>query len=456
MEERGKPLPIETLPRKELEKLQNKRLRYTLRKAYETTLFWHKKFDSLGIKPEDIKNKEDLERNYKNGLKLSREELVNRYEDLLPTYVKNKEISTIEVRTSGFTGVPKRVMYSLPPSLSTDTVILAYNAGELFEGDRILLALAPYPYSSGIFVTYGLENYIYKIEFEPKWSIEMRKPLFTDEIINKIKTFNPSYFTSSPTTAIEVVEEMIKRGIEPANFNVRRILVGGEASEKERKEKIGKKWDAEVFDAWATTEAAMLGYECKIHEGMHIAESRILFSVVNSETREVLGEKEEGTPLLTLLYDEKEKPGMYIINYDGLGDVIKILDKEERCECGRRFTRVEYPKRSDETLNVRGVKFYARAPERVTGINDYITVEVYNKRRGMTRLEVRYVPEKGYKIDEIEKEIFNALLSSNPDAEKLLKDGDICFIRATPATLYIGLPPQSPGKRKRLYRVTEE
>jgi len=58
MEERGKPLPIETLPRKELEKLQNRRLRYTLRKAYETTLFWHKKFDSLGIKPEDIKNKD--------------------------------------------------------------------------------------------------------------------------------------------------------------------------------------------------------------------------------------------------------------------------------------------------------------------------------------------------------------------------------------------------------------
>jgi len=240
MRGRGEPLPVETLTRDELEKIQNKRLRCTLKEAYEHSLFWHKKFNSLEIRPEDIKNKEDLEKSYRNGLKLSKEELVNCYEDLLPDYVKNKEISVVEVQTGGFTGVPKKVMYSLPPSLSTDTVILAYNAGGLFEGDKILLALAPYPYSSGILATFGMKNYVYKIEFEPKWSIEMRKPLFTDEIINKIKTFNPSYFTSSPTTAIEVAEEMIKRGIEPASLNVRRILVGGEASEKGRKEKLVK------------------------------------------------------------------------------------------------------------------------------------------------------------------------------------------------------------------------
>jgi len=81
MEERGKPLPIETLLRKELEKIQkiqNRRLRYTLRKAYETTLFWREKFDSLGIKPDDVKNKEDLYKAWKKGLEITQIDLITK------------------------------------------------------------------------------------------------------------------------------------------------------------------------------------------------------------------------------------------------------------------------------------------------------------------------------------------------------------------------------------------
>ena len=62
MKEGGKPSPVETLPRKELEELQNRRLRYTLRTAYETTKFYRELFNSLKIDPAEIKTKEDLEK----------------------------------------------------------------------------------------------------------------------------------------------------------------------------------------------------------------------------------------------------------------------------------------------------------------------------------------------------------------------------------------------------------
>lgn len=455
MGERGKPLPIETLPRDELEKIQNKRLRYTLRKAYETTLFWHEKFDSLRIKPEDIKNKEDLQKAYRKGLKLDGKEIVTRYQELLPDYVKNNEIGWIEVQTSGFSGTPKKIRYTIPPTLSNELVSLAYNAGKLFEGDRILLALAFYPYSSGILATYGMKNYVYKVRFEPEWTTETRMPLSTNEIITKIKNFDPTYLTTSPSTAITVANEMLERGLEPSSFNVKRILVGGEPSEKERKEKISKKWSAEVFDAWATSEASIFGYECNKHSGMHIAESRIMFSIVNPETLEVLEEKEEGRPLITMLYDEGELAGTYLINYQGLGDITKILDKRGECECGRRFIMVDYPQRNDEIINIRSVKFNAREPERVYGVKDYFNVEIYSRKSGLTRLEVRIVPERGYKHEEVEKEVLDAFLSSNPEAYKLLKGGDITFNFVTPEKLYEGVKVP-PGKKRVLGRMIED
>jgi len=47
-----------------------------------------------------------------------------------------------------------------------------------------------------------------------------------------------------------------------------------------------------------TTEASVFGYECDRHDGMHIAESRILYLIVDPQRLEVLGVKEEGNPLL--------------------------------------------------------------------------------------------------------------------------------------------------------------
>ncbi|MGB9760196.1 MAG: phenylacetate--CoA ligase family protein [Thermoproteota archaeon] len=454
LEERGKPLPIETLPRDELEKLQNRRLRYTVRMAYETTKFYYELFNSLKMSPEDIKSREDLNKSFEKGLRLTPEMLINFYEDLLPSYVKNNEVAWVEVQTGGFSGNPKKVRYTIPPTLSNDVVTLAYNAGKLFEGDRILLALAPYPYSSGLLVTYGMKNYIYKVSFDPEWTTETRRPLLTEEIIDKIRKFNPTYFTTSPSTALEVADEMIRKGLEPSDTDIRTILVGGEASEKEKKDKISKRWDAEVFDAWAASEASIFGYECSNHDGMHIAESRVLISVANPEMDDILGKGEEGKSIITTLYDTGEKPGIFLVNYC-LGDITRILDEKGECKCGRTFIKVDYPKRDDETINIRSVKLYARDPERALSVKDYVTIEKYSKSKGIKRLEIRIVPEEEYKKEHIIEEVWDALLSSNPEAYKLLKGDDIIFNIVPPEKLYEGLEVPR-GKKKRLFRKTED
>jgi phenylacetate-CoA ligase len=455
MQEIGKPLPMETLPRDELEKLQNRRIRATVRAAYEATKFYRELFNSLKIDPNSIRSREDLERSFEKGLVLTPELLISRYGDLIPSYFTTSQIPYLEVQTSGFTGPPKKIRWTIPPILSNEVLTLTFNACRLIEGDKVLLALAPYPYSSGILTTLGLKSYIHKIEFYPEWNVENRKPLTKDEIINKISSFGFTYIVTSPTTALEIADEMIRIGLEPSKTNVRKIMVGGEASEKERKDKISNLWNAEVFDVLGTTEAGLFGYECDRHDGMHIAESRILYSIVNPEKLEVLEEGEEGNPLITTLYEVDENPGMFLINYCFSGDATKIVDKKGECECGRRLIRIDYPKRVDEMANIRGVKLYGRAPEKASSVKDYLPIEWYSKNRGLRRLEIRVVPEEGYTKEHVINDVWKALLSSNPHAYILLKEGDVAINVVTPEKLYEGLEIPR-GKRKRLIRKTED
>src|SRR5512137_155370 len=71
--------PIETASRDEISALQLERLRTSLKHAYENVAHYREKFDSVGIKPEDLKSlsdlakfpfttKEDLRRTYPFGM----------------------------------------------------------------------------------------------------------------------------------------------------------------------------------------------------------------------------------------------------------------------------------------------------------------------------------------------------------------------------------------------------
>jgi phenylacetate-CoA ligase len=53
---------FETLPREALEALQLKRLRQVVQRVYHTVGFYRKAFDKAGVKPEDIKTRERLEK----------------------------------------------------------------------------------------------------------------------------------------------------------------------------------------------------------------------------------------------------------------------------------------------------------------------------------------------------------------------------------------------------------
>ena len=54
---------IETMPVEEIRKHQLKKLKEIVRHCYDNSSFYHRKFDSAGLKPEDIQSLDDLKKN---------------------------------------------------------------------------------------------------------------------------------------------------------------------------------------------------------------------------------------------------------------------------------------------------------------------------------------------------------------------------------------------------------
>jgi phenylacetate-coenzyme A ligase PaaK-like adenylate-forming protein len=448
MEKIGAPLPIETLPRDELEKLQNKRLRYTLIMAYETTLFWREKFNNLKINPKDIKNREDLEKAYERGLEVTKDDLINNLHKLLPDYVKNCEEKYTFLWTSGFGGKPKRIPYT-PDSFkfSNDVTCLAYNSGGLRNKSRLLNLTSPAPYSSGILSIEGLNNYPYNLTYQ-----SIHTPVPTKLMVDIIQDFGATHLMGLSSKVYTLGKEIQKMGIEPSSLGIESIMIGGESFSKRKKKEMEKDWNAKVFDNLGTTESSYCAYECTCNDGQHVAESRLIVSISNLDEREILGENEEGHLLITNLYDEGEKPGIFLINYS-IGDITKILTKE-KCECGRSFLKIDYPKRYDEVINIGGVKLNTRDVENANSVEDYISILKYPSGSGKCELEIRVVGKRGYTESQIKEDVMMNILSSNPPASQILSQtGDIIINIVEPENLYKGLqiPPGKPRKLIRIY-----
>src|SRR5208337_3418842 len=87
-----------------LQMIQNKKLRAVLKHAYEHVPFYRRKFDEVGVRPEDIKSVEDL---YKVPMTTKAEIQASPLNDVLANNINMK--NCFKEVTSGSTGRPLTV-----------------------------------------------------------------------------------------------------------------------------------------------------------------------------------------------------------------------------------------------------------------------------------------------------------------------------------------------------------
>ena len=360
---------IETISRHELEELQLKRLKETVRRAYKNIPFYKEYFSKLNIKPRDISSlrdirklpfttREDLRENYPFGmLAVPRERVVRLH------------------TSSGTTGKPKAIFFSKKDVDRAAELIARCLIMTGVKKDDVLQNMMTYGLFTGALVMhYGAE----KVGV----LVIPAGPGNTKRQIALMQDFRTTTLHLTPSYALYLASVMNNEGLDPRrDFVLRRAYMGSEPYSEETRRKIEDFFHIDVYNSYGLSEMNGPGvaFECVEKNGMHLWEDNFIMEIINPETGEKMPEGEAGELVLTTLCRE----AMPILRYR-TRDIAMVIPG--KCKCGRTHRRISrIIGRTDDMIIVRGVNIFPQQIERVLmGIkavaqNYQIVLEAYDQ-----------------------------------------------------------------------------
>ena len=333
---------IETMPRADIQKHQLQKLKELVKYCYENSSFYRKKFDSVGLKPEDIQTLDDLKKipfTVKTDLK-------DNYPYGMVT-TKPEEIIEIHA-SSGTTGNPIVGAYT-KNDMDVWSELMArclYTAGSRKQ-DIIHVSYGYGLFTGGLGMHYGIQKLGARVV--------PASGGMTQRQIKLMKDLGTTILACTPSFAVYLSETMAQEGVDPRkDLKLKRGIFGAEPWSDKIRERIEQEMGIEAFDIYGLTELCGPGVsiECEEHAGLHIWEDHFIVETINPDTGEVLAPGEEGELVFTAL----TKMGMPMLRYR-TRDISKLT--AETCKCGRTHTRMQRVSgRSDDMLIIRGVNVF--------------------------------------------------------------------------------------------------
>lgn len=418
----------ECLTREQIDALQVERLQATIRHCMNSP-FYKKKFEEMGIKPEDIKTpadvrklpfttKQDLRDNYPFGLaSVPLEKCVRLHS------------------SSGTTGNPTVVLHSQKDldewanAVARCLWMVGLRPSDVFQN------------SSGYGMFTGGLGFQYGAERLGMLTV----PAAAGNTLRQIK-----FITDFGTTAIHAVpsyltrikEVMDQQGIDPRKDTKLKVLaIGAEPHSEEQRKRIENMFGVKAYNSFGMSEMCGPGvaFECKEQNGLHFWEDYYIVEIVDPETLEPVPDGEIGELILTTINRE----AMPLIRYR-TRDLTRVLGRT--CPCGRNHIRLDRMKgRSDDMMVLRGVNIFPIQIEKILmkfkelTTNYLITLTTDNDNDNMT-VEVEV---NNFDLNDNEK-----VMQLNKAITRALKDE----ILLTPHVklLPLGTLPQSEGKAVRV------
>ena len=349
---------METIDRASLKEIQLKRLKATVHRVYENVPFYRRKFDELGVKPEDIKSLDDITKlpfTVKNDLR-----------DNYPFGMAAIPLEdAIELHaSSGTTGSPITVIYNRhdidevwAEIMARDLVMAGLTKKDVFQN--------PIPY--GLFTgAFGFHYGAQKVGalVVPSGGGQSERQL------RLMKDYGTTFMSGVASYAVHLGTIAEKMGIDPKkDLKVKTGIFGAEAFSEGLKKRLAEQWSMEVYDIYGLTEMSGPGVstDCHLHDGLHIWEDHFIVEIVDPKTGEQLGPEEEGELVLTTI----TKEGMPMIRYR-THDLTYIYDSYP-CDCGRTHVRMAPVKaRTDDMFIIRGTNIFPSQIEWVLMRNDKV------------------------------------------------------------------------------------
>ncbi|WP_303852014.1 phenylacetate--CoA ligase family protein [Seleniivibrio woodruffii] len=403
----------ETMPRDELRKLQLLRLKQLCENVYHRVPFYRNAFDKAGVKPEDIKSLDDLQRlpfTYKQDMR-----------DNYPFgmfAVPQEQVVRIHA-SSGTTGKPTVVGYTAR-DVDTWAELMArtMSAAGVGRGDILQNAYGYGLFTGGLGAHYGGEKIGASVI--PISGGNSKKQLML------LKDFGSTAISCTPSYALSLYETAVEEGINIDELKLRVGIFGAEPWTDAMRQEIEAKWKIDALDIYGLSEiiGPGVGYECvEEKRGMHISEDHFIVETIDPKTGEVLPAGEEGELVFTTI----TKEAIPLIRYR-TRDITSLIT--DPCKCGRSSVRMrKVTGRSDDMLIIRGVNVFPSQVEAIIVTKKELSPHyllIVDRVDNMDTLEVQIELAEGVFMDTISK-----LQELAKTVEKEIKDmiGVTCKVR---------------------------
>jgi len=335
----------ECMDREELQQLQLEQLQAVLARVYMHVPFYRRKFDELGIDPDEFRTlddltalpfttKDDLSENYPYGL----------------FAVPLREV----VRIHASTAMSTVVGYTRNDIKTwSNLVARVLTAGGVTKDDVVQIAYG-YSLSTGGFgLHYGAERIGASVI-----------PISTGNTLRQVKImqdFKTTALVCTPSYALRIADTIHAQGLSLAALSIKYGLFGGEPWSEAMRQDIQAKLAIIATDNNGLSEVIGPGVasECLEQNGLHINEDHFLAEIIDPQTLRPVKPGETGELVITTL----TKEAFPVIRFR-TRDLTRFMPGT--CACGRETMRMaRIQGRSDDMLIIRGVNVFPSQVEAV-------------------------------------------------------------------------------------------
>lgn len=310
------------LPRDEIRDRQWSAFKRLLAHAWEQTPFYRRRFEEMGITPDDIACWDDLAR----VPFLSKKDLQEHQAEMIARSYQDKPLITSH--SGGSTGQPVEFKFHRE---HYDRRVAAWMRADRWGGWELG--------EPQVMMWLGVGSGVGKRKLTEKWKERMhwaaqRWQVLTITKLSKetvpaycdaMRRFKPRslYGLAGGVHAFALLAEEL--GVQPPPMHG--IILGAEKVFPHQKEKIGQVFRTPVFERYGCQEVCNIGEECSAHEGMHINADGLIVEVVDEQGRPA-APGAVGEVVITSL----DNFAMPFIRYR-MGDLGILAEKP--CSCGR-------------------------------------------------------------------------------------------------------------------------
>ena len=331
--------PIEIASRDEISALQLKRLKWSLKHAYDNVAFYRKSFDAAGVHPDDLKTlsdlakfpftvKTDLRDNYPFGL----------------FAVPRDKVARIHA-SSGTTGKPTVVGYTANDlDVWATCVARSMRASGTRPGDIVQIAYGYGLFTGGLGAHYGAEKL--------GCTVVPVSGGMTTRQVTLIEDFRASTIMVTPSYMLSILDEYRAQGLDPRQSPLQVGIFGAEPWTNAMRAEIEDAFDMHAVDIYGLSEVMGPGVanECvETKDGLHIWEDHFYPEIIDPATGEPVADGEKGELVFTSL----SKEAFPIIRYR-TRDLTRLLAGTARSM--RRMEKITG--RSDDMMILRGVNVF--------------------------------------------------------------------------------------------------